>query len=719
MAGPELGQNIFETGADIAPLFSVYPHTVVVRELVGYSADLTGAQQPLFGNRLALYHPVRSELTQLNEDGWKAFDAFSQGPSRSGDVATSIGLDTQNVQSIAVELKDRWILLPDSQKMKVTVQANFTDEAEMYMETTEACNFGCPGCATGADRYESGQAKTLTPETLEMLLDRSAHDIAEKGIKKLRVKWAGGEALMPLSRKLIGEGQRVINRLKEEIPELEITQVILTNGSHLSEEVVSQLKEWDIHVAVSLWGIGEANDIARGVRREKDKFPHIAEGIKRLHDAGVTYNLHHVVTPDNAAQFADFVRAVWDPKSDTFIGRDWEWPNGKKQPIPLGLAFFRPQTPEQLTALNKDGYKKMIDGLRKGFEVMRELIKDGVSIHPLDKIDYLQLFGVIPTPCGTGFNYFAAGPRGVASCHEALFSMAGNMEAIRENQLNVLDLANSEYAGQQANLIGANLEFTNVDATIRTILQLHGGSGCPRTTKVEHDGHLGYAASTAEALYAPIIQELLSLETLRRLTSMPQAMDNRSEGQNRLERDLSGISFVPFSMFRTPNSNIFGNLSLEDTSAKFQEWFSNPATTQYLSHTPPDTKEWILDLANDQNASYFFIFAGDQLIGHAGLREIDWESHSAVAGIMIGPEEFRGKGYGSMAVKKLLQQKPIGVTVIKADIDEANIPSRKAFESNGFNALNEKASAGQTITYIASQLLSGVPIADEMHSSVN
>ncbi len=513
---PDFDKRQGEWEANNASLFSVYPHTVEVRELMGYSADASGPQ-PLFGDRLALYHPVKAELTQLNKDAWAVFDAFSQGPRRSGDVAASIGIDTQNVQAIAFELQNRWILLQDNQKMKVTVSANFTEEAEMYMETTEACTFACDGCATGADRYESGQAKTLTPETLEMLLTRSAHDIADKGIKRLRIKWAGGEALMPLSFKLIKEGQQIINRLKEEIPALEITQVILTNGSYLTEKVVEQVKDWDIHVAVSLWGIGEANDIARGVKREKDKFPHILEGIKRLHEAGISYNLHHVVTPDNAALFAGFIRAVWDPKSDMFIGGDWEWPNGEKRPIPLGIAFFRPQTPEQLAALNEYGYRKMIDGLRKGFGVIRELIHDGVPIHPLDKVDYLQLFGVIPTPCGTGFNYFAAGPRGVASCHEALFSMESNMDTIRENQINILDLANSEYAGQQTNLVSANLEFNHIDPTTETILQLHGGSGCPRITKVEHNGELGYAASTAEALYAPIIQELLSLETMRRL----------------------------------------------------------------------------------------------------------------------------------------------------------------------------------------------------------
>ena len=192
---------------------------------------------------------------------------------------------------------------------------------------------------------------------------------------------------------------------------------------------------------------------------------------------------------------------MWDTESDTFVGRDWNW-DGEKQPVPLGIAFYRPQTATQLEALNRYGYKHMIEGLRGGFAVIRELIDRGIPVQPLDKIDYLQLFGVIPTPCGSGFNYLAAGPRGVASCHEALFAMSDNMGEIIEGA-NMVDLANREYIGQRAQLMGPNVIFQGSDPTTDLVLSLHGGAGCPRTTKAENNGQLGYAASTAQALYEP------------------------------------------------------------------------------------------------------------------------------------------------------------------------------------------------------------------------
>lgn len=513
----ELEQTIIETRNALFPALALYPHTVVIRELSGYAQN--GITEPVWGNRLALYHPIKSELTRLGDEAWAVFDAFAQGQQEVAVVADQTGLGMERTKVVADELQSRWILLPAGQEMNVTIQPNFSTEAEVYVETTEACNFGCPGCATGADRYLAGQARTMDRETLETLLGNAARSVAEKGMERLRFKWAGGEALMPISMRLLRDGQGIIDPLRTQYPNLDISQVILTNGSHLSDEVVAELREWGAHVSVSLWGIGETNDVSRGVRREKDKYPNIIQGIKRLHEAGMSYNVNHVVTPGNAAQFGDFIRAMWDTESETFVGRDWNW-NGGKQPIPVGIAFYRPQTAAQLEVLNKYGYKQMVEGLRSGFDVIRKLIARGESIQPLDKIDYLQLFGVIPSPCGSGFNYLAAGPRGVASCHEALFAMPDNMDEIRSGA-NMVYLANKEYAKQRAKLMGPNVIFQGNDQTTNLVLALHGGAGCPRTTKAENHGELGHAASTARALYQPIIQELLSLETMRRLKSQP------------------------------------------------------------------------------------------------------------------------------------------------------------------------------------------------------
>ena len=142
----------------------------------------------------------------------------------------------------------------------------------------------------------------------------------------------------------------------------------------------------------------------------------------------------------------------------------------------------------------------------------------GEAVPRLGKIDYLQLFdGVIAAPCGTGYNYIALGPRGVAPCHEALFGMKPNLAEL-QSEANILSIANAQFIGKENILLGQNVMFpNNMDDATRLTLMHSGGTGCPRTSRDENNGQLGYATSIAEQLYAPILDELLSLETIRRI----------------------------------------------------------------------------------------------------------------------------------------------------------------------------------------------------------
>ena len=79
-----------------------------------------------------------------------------------------------------------------------------------------------------------------------------------------------------------------------------------------------------------------------------------------------------------------------------------------------------------------------------------------------------------------------------------------------------MGVANQEYAGRVSQLIGANISMPGIGETTATTLRLHGGAGCPRTAMAENGGELGNAASTALELYAPILQEWIALEAMRR-----------------------------------------------------------------------------------------------------------------------------------------------------------------------------------------------------------
>lgn len=496
--------------------FGVSPHIIVLQELLGYNISTDGlGPVPIWGKRLGIYHPITSELIEMDEHDWRIFDLLNTGFYSVSQIAALIHVDGQTVQETLSEMINHLITVRENFRVELTPVLPTTQEVEVYMETTEMCNFGCIGCAVGMDRMVGFDAKTMDTEMAKRILYKIVCDVEQKGINRIRIKWAGGEAMIPAARTVFRECQPYIQLLRTQYPHIDISQVVLTNGSFLDDETVSLLASSGSHVSISLWGVGLENDRIRRIRRKKDTFENIREGLGRLHKAGVSFNINHVITPDNAESFSDMVYALWDPSSESFIGRDWQW-QGEMKPIPMGISFFRPQTIEQLNALKAYGYKKMVNGIRKGFQAMCELIQRKVPIQSLGKIDYLQLFDVIPSSCGTGFNYIAIGPNGVASCHEALYGMDDNSSMTLDDSLNILNLANAEYEHKQHQLLGLHKAFPEVDGSIQLVLALHGGVGCPRTMKVEQNGDMKLAASTAHALYEPLVSELLALETMRR-----------------------------------------------------------------------------------------------------------------------------------------------------------------------------------------------------------
>lgn len=476
-----------------------YTNAIELKEILGYSE--TG--EPLWGERISIYHPITSKFFEMDANGWELFDQLGHG------VLTA----HQGNKSLLKRMEESLLALPADRPVNISYAPNLLEQAEVYLETSEACNLRCNGCATGMDRYLTGQSQSMTRENLDLVLERTVASAAQKGIKSLRLKWAGGEALMPGSKRLIEYAQDRVKSLRVEYSDLQITQVVLTNGTWLTNETVDDIKRWGVDLSVSLWGVGEQNDISRGATRARDKFTNIVSGLERLHDAGISFGINHVITPDNAKNFGTFLRALWDTESEGFIGKNWRW---KKylEPLVLNIGFFRPQTDDQLRQLYTSGYGSMVSGTRGGFEVIRELIARGMPMQPLDRLDYLQFSGVIPTTCGSGFNYLAIGPRGVASCHEGLFGMENNMNRLIDG--NVFDLANMEFEGQQDKLVGVNIAFGEIDPKIRNLLALHGGAGCPRTSRVEHNGELGHASSVSEYLYASLSEEWLALEAMRR-----------------------------------------------------------------------------------------------------------------------------------------------------------------------------------------------------------
>lgn len=126
---------------------------------------------------------------------------------------------------------------------------------------------------------------------------------------------------------------------------------------------------------------------------------------------------------------------------------------------------------------------------------------------------------------------------------------------------------------------------------------------------------------------------------------------------------------------------------------KFTEWMNDFRVTDYTGKTGKiitllGEKEWFEKSARSEANRNFNIVElnSDKLIGTIGLENFNWIARSAVLGIFIGDEEFRSNGYGTEAIKLLLEFgfKYLNLHSIRLDLLSVNERAHKCYLKCGF-----------------------------------
>ena len=112
---------------------------------------------------------------------------------------------------------------------------------------------------------------------------------------------------------------------------------------------------------------------------------------------------------------------------------------------------------------------------------------------------------------------------------------------------------------------------------------------------------------------------------------------------------------------------------------KFTEWLNDFETTDYLGRsgilTTLDGEKKYLEQNSSQEASFVIVTIKDnKMIGTVSLENINHINRCATLGIFIGDKEFRSKGYGTEAIKLILEYgfKYLNLHSIKLDLLSAN-----------------------------------------------
>ena len=133
--------------------------------------------------------------------------------------------------------------------------------------------------------------------------------------------------------------------------------------------------------------------------------------------------------------------------------------------------------------------------------------------------------------------------------------------------------------------------------------------------------------------------------------------------------------------------------SSEEEIEKFTEWMNDFQVTDYTGRTGQimtynGEKEFLENAAKETEHRGFNIveLSTDKLIGTVGLEHFNWIERSAVLGIFIGDKDFRSNGYGTEAIKLLLEYgfKYLNLHSIRLDLLSINERAHKCYLKCGF-----------------------------------
>ncbi len=131
----------------------------------------------------------------------------------------------------------------------------------------------------------------------------------------------------------------------------------------------------------------------------------------------------------------------------------------------------------------------------------------------------------------------------------------------------------------------------------------------------------------------------------------------------------------------------------------YTKWLNDENVTKYLTiHNSYVTIAGEKDFLNSINSSDF-IFAivknDNTLIGNIGLHNLDYKNGTATLGIFIGDEENMSKGYGSEAIKLLINFafNELRLHNIMLNVFDFNARAIKAYTKCGFTEFGRRHDA--------------------------
>ena len=326
------------------------------------------------GFRLAFSPYAPQGPSALNTPAWERWQSFNQ--------------PQQLTHPVDYLLAEQNLILPVGEASHPL--PSHPESLTVWLHVTNACNLDCPYC------YVQKSPASMSEAVGREAIDKIFQTAQTHQFKSVKLKYAGGEATLQFGR--IKKLSTLARSLSKESG-INLSEVVLSNGTHIRPEDAAWLIENNMRLMISLDGVGKIHDQMRPYRNGKGSFQAISQTIDRvLLPRGIIPMLTITITQQNAAGTAEAVR--WALERD----------------LPVSLNFYR-HNPDSLLDLAAEE-NVLIDGMLAAYKVYEEILPSRPFLNGL--LDRVQASGHRYT-CGVGSSYLVINHNGaLAQCQMLL-----------------------------------------------------------------------------------------------------------------------------------------------------------------------------------------------------------------------------------------------------------------------------------------------------------
>lgn len=294
-----------------------------------------------------------------------------------------------------------------------------------WLHLTDRCNLRCDYC------YLPHVREDMTSETGHAAIDATFRSALANGFKQVKLKYAGGEPLLRFP--LIVELHQYAQSLAERHG-IALEGVVLSNGTLLTESLVSTLRSLNLRLMISLDGLGKHHDAHRRYAGGRGSFADVAEAVDLALANGLTPNISVTVSSRTAQGLPDVMAWILERE------------------LPFSLNFYREN---ELSASHEDmrlDEQKIISGMLAAFKVIEENLPRRSFLGGI--IDRANLSVAHTHTCGVGQNYLVFDQNGqVAKCQMHIrkpitdVHVADPLAIIRADQIGIQNISVEEKEG--------------------------------------------------------------------------------------------------------------------------------------------------------------------------------------------------------------------------------------------------------------------------------